>query len=185
MTESSNIPPGDPPNSAMLEKLTAYLDGELDAVETRQVEERLAADAAWADELRRLQRAWDLLDDLPRAEVGAGFTHTTVEMIAVEAEQDLIAVQTRRPRGRWFDRALLVAGTAAAAAAGFILVNTFRPPADAELFRQLSMLEHFDLYVRTEPTETVEFLKLLRDREPLKPTLPAPKPATPTSGVKP
>lgn len=162
--------PTDMNRDALLERLTAYLDGELDAVETRQVEERLATDAVWADEFRRLQRAWDLLDGLPRADVGANFTHTTVEMIAVEAEQDLVAVQTRpRPR-KWFDRALLVAGTAAAAGAGFIFVETYRPPRDAELFRTLPVLQHYDLYARTEPGETAEFVKMLRDRHPLKPT---------------
>lgn len=161
--------PADVNRETMLEKLTAYLDGELDAVETRQVEERLAADAAWAGELQRLQRAWDLLDGLPRAEVGANFTHTTVEMIAVEAEHELVAVQTRPTPRRWFDRALLVAGTVAAAGAGFIVVDTFRPPRDAELFRNLPVLEHFELYARTEPAETAEFVKLLRDQHPLKP----------------
>lgn len=155
---------------AMLEKLTAYLDGELDVVETWQVEERLATDAVWADELRRLQRAWDLLDGLPRADVDAKFTHTTVEMIAVEAEQDLVAAQSRPGPRRWFDRALLLGGAVAAAGAGFIFVETFRPPRDAELFRTLPVLAHYDLYARTEPGETAEFVQLLRDRHPLTPT---------------
>lgn len=153
----------------MLERLTAYLDGELDAAETRAVDERLAVDAAWADALRRLQRAWDMLDGLPRADVGATFTHTTVEMIAIDAEQELSAVQKHRPRGRMLDRALLVVGTMVAAIGGFILVETLRPPRDAELFRTLPVLQHYDLYARTEQAETAEFVKLLRDQDPLKP----------------
>lgn len=153
---------------AMLERLTAYLDGELPATETREVEERLATDPVWADELRRLQRAWDMLDGLPRADVNANFTHSTVEMIAVEAEHDLTAERTRRPRDRRWDWALLVAGTVAAAGAGFIVVDTFRSPRDAELFRTLPVLEYYDLYARTEPAETAEFIKMLRDSEPLK-----------------
>ena len=86
--------PSEADRTEMLERLTAYLDGELDAADASEVERRLSAEPTWAAELQRLQRAWDLLDRLPRAEVGANFTHTTVEMIAVEAEDHYLRVHT-------------------------------------------------------------------------------------------
>ena len=48
------------------EQLVAYLDGELDAESSLQVERRLAEDAEFRRELRQLQRAWDMLDELPK-----------------------------------------------------------------------------------------------------------------------
>jgi hypothetical protein len=159
--------PSEADRAEMLERLTAYLDGELEAAEASEVERRLSAEPTWAAELQRLQRAWDLLDRLPRAEVGANFTHTTVEMIAVEAEAELVAVQHRPARRRGLDWVLLLGGAVAAAGAGFILIDKLRPPRDEELFRALPVLRNLDLYARTETGESAEFVKLLRDEHPL------------------
>lgn len=61
------------------EELTSYLDGELAADQVRKVEDRLARDAAYRAELQRLQRAWDLLDRLPRASLPESFSKSTLE----------------------------------------------------------------------------------------------------------
>lgn len=159
-------------DDAMLETLNAYLDGELPADEARDVETRLANDPAWAAELQRLERAWDLLDQLPRSEAPADFMQSTVEMIAVRAAADLAAVERPRPRRRWFDTALLTAGALAAALGGFLVIDRLRPHRDDALLQELPVLRHLDLYSRTEPGESVEFLRLLH-REP---PLPAPPP---------
>lgn len=153
----------DADRTAMLEQLNAYLDGELPADESRRVEERLAADAAWAAELKRLQRAWDLLDRLPKAEVNPDFTQTTVEMIAVEAAEDLDEIEKPRPQRRRLDRLLVAGGIAAAAIAGFLAVETWRPHRDDAVLRELPVLRHYDVYGRTEKGETAEFFRLLRD----------------------
>jgi anti-sigma factor RsiW len=154
---------------AMHERLNAYLDGELSADEARAVEERLSSDPAWAAELRRLERAWNLLDQLPRSEAAPDFMQTTVEMIALRAEEDLQAAATPRPRRRWFDGALVAAATLAAALAGYLAVDHLRPHRDDAMLVELPVLEHLELYGRTDPGESVEFLKLLRREPPLTP----------------
>ena len=70
------------------DELTAYLDGELDAASVRRVEERLARDTAYRGQLQKLERTWDLLDRLPRADVGEKFTKSTLEMVAVAAAKE-------------------------------------------------------------------------------------------------
>lgn len=167
-------PAAAPRDDAMLETLNAYLDGELPADEARDVEARLAADPAWAAELQRLERAWNLLDQLPRAEAPADFTQSTVEMIALNAVEDLAAVERPRPRRRWVDRALLTAGALAAALGGFLVIDRLRPQRDDALLQELSVLRHLDLYARTDPGESAEFLRLLR-REPPLPAPPEPR----------
>ena len=90
MSEPSNT------NDLAYEKLVAYLDGELDAESSQQVERRLAEDPGYRHELKQMQRAWDLLDELPRAEVSETFTQTTVEMVALSAEHELKECQEPR-----------------------------------------------------------------------------------------
>jgi hypothetical protein len=159
-------------DDAMLETLNAYLDGELSTDEARRVETRLADDPAWAAELRRLERAWDLLDYLPKIEAPADFTQSTVEMIAVSAAADLAAVERPRPRRRWFDVALLTAGALAAALGGYLTIDRLRPQRDDAMLQTLPVLRHLDLYSRTEPGESVEFIRMLQSEPPLPPPPP-------------
>ena len=108
--------------------LVAYLDGELDAEQTRAVEERLSGDPAYRQQLRELQRAWDLLDQLPKAEVNDTFTQTTLAMVAVSASGDVAQAQLRRGRLR---RWLGWTGSAAAAVAfvaGYFAVSVGGQP---------------------------------------------------------
>jgi len=151
----------------MLELLNAYIDGELTGEDARAVELRLTEDAVWAGELRRLERAWDLLDQLPRAEVAADFTQTTVEMIAMNAADELAAEQSPQPRRRWIDRALFTMGALVAAVAGYLLIDQLRPHRDDELLRASPVLHHLELYVRTDPGESAGFLRRLRAGPPL------------------
>src|SRR5439155_1016175 len=99
------------------EDLVAYLDGELDVEAASQIEERLRSDEHLRDELHRLERAWDLLAQLPRTEAKASLTQSTVEMLALEAEGELVLWAGKRTRRR-----LLAWGTAAAMlfVAGFL-----------------------------------------------------------------
>ena len=173
------------PNAEMLERLTAYLDGEPDAVESREVEARIAAEASWADELRRLQRAWDFLDRLPRADASADFTRTTVEMAAFDAVAAVEQIAHPQPARRWGDVLLAVAGVLVAAVGGFLAVEHLAPQRDDSLLRDLPFYRHYEVYARTEPGETAEFFRLLREKRiPLTPP-PTPvetKPGGPVDG---
>lgn len=148
-----------------LTQLNAYLDGELEAEERTKVEQALADDTRLQSDFQRLQRAWDMLDMLPRADVGTDFTQHTVEMIAHDAEKQLASVQNIVPRRRWIDRLLLVGGAATAATAGFLLVDALRTRPDDAALRDLPVIEKLDLYGRTEPGEDAEFFRNLRDRK--------------------
>ena len=148
-----------------IERLNAYLDGELSAEDRNQLERDLADDPRLQSELQGLQRAWDLLDSLPRSEVGDGFAQSTVEMIAVSAADELTAVRTPPPRRVWFDRLLAAAGAAVAAVAGFIVVDAVRSRADEALVRDLPVIERIDTYGRSEQGTTVDFLRTLHDKK--------------------
>lgn len=139
--------------SELREKLVAYLDGELDGDEERGVEQLLSSDERVRRELQRLQSTWDLLDRLPRADVGANFTRSTVEMVALSVEQE---APRHAPRvGRRLP--LVLGGLAVAGLLGFTAARCW--PGDNEhLLRDLPVVENLEAY---RQTPDVKFLRQL------------------------
>src|SRR5260221_3264221 len=90
------------------EELVAYLDGQLDPESARHVEQRLASEETARRRLQQLAQSWDMLDQLPHAAADETFTRSTVQMVAVAAEQELTAQQAIEPRRRrWLFAAAL------------------------------------------------------------------------------
>lgn len=146
-----------PHQQALIEQLSAYLDGELDAAASREVESLLARDDVARRELQRLERAWELLDELPRAEVSGGFTRNTVEMIAVhEAEQ---FQQQGSPVLRWMLPLGAGACVVIAACFGFMATREWLDRDNEQLVRDLPVIERLDAY---RQLDDVEFLRQLR-----------------------
>jgi anti-sigma factor RsiW len=140
------------------EQLVAYLDGELDTESSLQVERRLAEDVAYRRELKQLQRAWDMLDELPKSEVSETFTQTTVEMVALSAERDL---QSEKKRGKHVNRllwAVVGGGVVIATVASYLLFTMAFSRENEKLVRDLPVIEKVDLY---EVADSVEFLRRL------------------------
>jgi hypothetical protein len=149
-----------PLNGPERDDLVAYLDGELSEERSRAIEARLNVDPAARAEAEALRRTWDLLDYLPRPEPSSSFTHRTLERLA--------PVTGRQPAvGRWpmWKRGLFGAGWAAAlvvAAVGgstafFLAVPPApRPPGEAELVRDLMLIENKRLY---DVVEDVDYLR--------------------------
>jgi anti-sigma factor RsiW len=145
-------------NEQIREELVAYLDGELDSAEALRVERRLAEDPAYRQALQELEKAWDLLDVLPRAQVDEDFTRTTVEMVALSAAQEVEKVQRGWERRR---RAAVIGSAAAvlaAALAGFGAVYWTSTRSNRELVRDLPVIENMEYY---RHAESLEYLRRL------------------------
>ena len=97
------------------EELVAYLDGELSADESRQIERRLAEEPDTRRAMQELDRTWNLLDELDAPAVDDGFTRTTMEMVALAAGKDAEQAKAEAPRRRR-RRTLWTAAALAAAA---------------------------------------------------------------------
>ncbi|MEX2114835.1 MAG: hypothetical protein WD845_16700 [Pirellulales bacterium] len=142
------------------EELSAYLDGELDAETVHRIEERLARDTAYHAELQRLERAWGMLDRLPRATVDEAFTKSTIEMVAVAAAEEAaatLAEQPRRRRRQWF------AGAAAlllSTALGFVIGTRIWTDPNEPLLRDLKVVENLELYYQADD---IDFLRMLEN----------------------
>lgn len=144
------------------EELVAYLDGELPAADQVRIERRLADDVAYRQKLAQLQKAWDLLDLLQKAEPDAEFTRSTVEMVAIHQERDAERQQTAAQQKRiawWLGGGLAVA---LSAAAGFFIVQYQLGAPERKLLQDLPVIERVDQY---RSVESIEFLEKLREAE--------------------
>ena len=144
------------------QQIVAYLDGELDSATNAEIEKRLADDAEFALRLQQLQRAWELLDELPRAKTNIDFTRSTVELIAVSAEDDLQATKnlvTQKKIQSWLIRSGLVG---LAILLGWFIGDGYFGRAQRQLLRDLPVIHQFDEY---RLTEDLEFLKQLQAAE--------------------
>ncbi len=142
------------------QQIVAYLDGELDSATNAEIEKRLADDTEFALRLQQLQRAWDLLDDLPRANSNIDFTRSTVELIAVSAEDDLQATKnllTQKKIQSWLLRSGLVS---LAIFLGWFIGDWYFGRAQRQLLRDFPVIHQLDEY---RLTEDLEFLKQLQD----------------------
>ncbi len=105
-------------------EMSAYLDGELAASDAQRVEQKMADDEQYRQQLHSMQRAWDMLDELPTADVDDSFAQTTVEMISLAANEDLQAKASRGERLVTLARFGAVAGMLLSAAVGYFLATS-------------------------------------------------------------
>lgn len=142
------------------EELVAYLDGELAADERGRLERRLADDQAFRTRLKALQRTWDALDLLGRADPDEGFTRTTVELVAVKAAADVQDETARTARRRTWGFVAWGAGALSAAVAGYFVLSHRLGQEDRELVRDLPVIERVDEY---RSADSLEFVKALEE----------------------
>lgn len=152
--------PPEPEPSEMREQLVAYLDGELDTEATRRIEELLGSSPELSQELRQLERTWDLLDRLPKAEIDPIFTKSTIEMVALAEEAQVEEEKAAQPRRRRRARLLGGAALVVACLAGFLGINQFWPHPNEQLLQDLPVVENLEAY---RQVGEIEFLRQLRE----------------------
>lgn len=140
--------------------LVAYLDGELDDTQSREIEHMLATSPVVRNEVEVLTRTWELLDTLPRPEAGEDFTHRTMSTIRLDEYREPISEQP------WFQktlRAMYVTGSViaviAVGATAFLATNQWVPHETEPLIQEQPLIENLDQY------REVGDLEFLRDLE--------------------
>jgi len=152
------------PDVPLAEELVAYLDGELPPDECRRIEQRLAQDASYRQQLRELDQAWEALNALPAAQADDEFARTTIELVAVAAEGELsqhaarAAAVARRRTWQWAAVALAAATTA------FIVAWLLWTRSDRALLAELPVIRQVDALSNIQD---LEFLRQLARAVPL------------------
>ena len=159
--ESSSHNPADD-GDKLREELVSYLDGELDGQQSRQVEQRAAAEPDARRVLEQLDRTWHMLDELDAPPTSEDFTRTTLEMVALAAGADAAKAKAEAPRRRRRARLWTVAALLGAAAAGFLAVASLLPDPNAQVLEDLPILENFDQY---HEVQSIDFLRALSEEK--------------------
>ena len=144
-------------------ELVAYLDGELQGEAARSIEARLRQDKTTRAEADSLKRTWDLLDFLPRPEPSSSFTNRTMDRVTPYRTEAGALNRWQRWRMRLIGAAWAIA-LMAAAVGGYYTYQavTYRPPGDAELIRDLRLIENKRWY---DVGDSVDFLNKLDQSE--------------------
>lgn len=156
----------EPPSDNQTDELTAYLDGELTPAETQSLESRLAADPNLRRELGQLQKAWDLLDAIPRIKADETFSTTTMSLAADLLKKETAVKRSKVNYGRW--AAILFGGLLALVGlgAGYYVVDSVLQRPKREMERELHLLSNFATYNHLSENylgdKNPEFLKLLQ-----------------------
>jgi len=140
-------------------ELVAYLDGELDHAGAQRVERRLSEDPEFRRRLQQLQRAWDLLDQLPRVEAPENFATTTIEMVAIKATAESDDSVGRLRRGQFVRRSLQAIGLVATIVFGYMVVQTRQQAPERQFLRDLPVVENVDLYLSADDIDFVRQLQ--------------------------
>jgi anti-sigma factor RsiW len=164
--------PKPPPDDA--DDLTAYLDGELDPGAAESMATRLTLDPKLRAEADALQRAWDILDVLPRPQPSASFTTRTMTQAvpAFATGQQTVPIPgsttapfpVRKPGpGFWLGSMVLVL---AASVGGYYghraLAPPPRPVTPEPPLEDVTLLKNLRLY---RNVDDVEYLKKLDSPE--------------------
>ena len=147
---------------AVHEEIVAYLDGELNDEQTQRVEERLVQHADYQRRLQQMQHAWKMLDSLPQAQVDESFSHSTVEMAVVAAEEEWQQAQgsTNGNARKFFLSGIGLA--LLSTAAGFFVTFWWVAPGNKMWLQDLPVIENVDLYLHAD---SLDFLQMLHDEK--------------------
>jgi anti-sigma factor RsiW len=144
---------------AIDQEIVAYLDGELDPAAAARVERRMAEDPRYNARLNQMEKAWDLLDTLGRTEADDNFTHSTVAMVALKAQDEVAADKQSASRKRNLLWGGLGVVALVAALSAYLVVDRRLNQENRELVRDLPVIERLDEY---RNIESVEFLERLQ-----------------------
>ena len=142
-----------------LEEIVAYLDGELSPEESARVEQRLASDESYRQQLQSIERAWLALDQLPQEYVDDQFSRTTMELAVKvaaaevhERTMSLPIVQRRR-------RISSVLAACVAAALGFLIFRLAWQGVDRALLADLPVVDNVDVYTQFDSPTFIRSLQ--------------------------
>jgi len=123
-------------------RLVAYLDGELAGAEAQEVAANMARSSAVRREAKAMERAWELLDLLPRPEPSAQLGSRTLSEVRRLGGGDR-PLRATAGMGRI---AACAAATVLTVAFGYTSARWLWPDPVARLARDLSLAEHLDEY---------------------------------------
>ena len=137
------------------EALVAYLDGELDADQTQQIDQQIATHADLRDRLNQLRMTWELLEELPAVPPNPRFAETTLEMAALSS-----AAEPKSNFSRLFNPTsrMLIIAIPLIFLGGFIVSRVNQSRIERQLLRDLPILVDWRSLSNIDSLEWLEVL---------------------------
>lgn len=139
--------------------LVAYLDGELPEPQALVISNKLTQSVTARREADLLQKAWEMLDHLPRPQASDNFTaRTLAEADAVAGRGDRLVSAASEMTRKVLVGAGWVGVAVVLALVGFVITSRLWPNPSARLATDLSIAESIDAY---REVGGIEFLRQL------------------------
>ena len=145
-----------------VELLVAYLDGELDAENVRQVENRLSIEPDLREKMTSLEQTWNLLDELETVPANKEIVRSTMEVVTLTIEKELSENEQQLERYRWLDLAVLAAILLMFGIIGFQLSLLAGIQGKKQLINDIPIIENMNKY---KEIGSFDFLKALSDQQ--------------------
>lgn len=153
-----------------LEKLVAYLDGEVSEQEAIEVEQALSSSEQTRAQVDSLERTWELLDKLPIPKASDEFTDktlSTIKTMELEAQeavsQQRSGLSLSKASQDQIRKLAVISGWSVGLAlsifVGYQLTNQWLPDKPVPLVEDFSFIENLDIYSEVQDLEFLEQLQ--------------------------
>lgn len=142
------------------EILVAYLDGELDSEETRQIEQRLAMEPDFRDKMASLEQTWNMLDALETVPVDKTLVRSTMEMLVLDVEKEIKDDEIRKKKRKFPDFLFIVLMFFLIGLIGFQLASLVGIRFFTIVMKDIPIIQKLD---QLQQIDSIEFLKKLDD----------------------
>ncbi len=144
--------------------LVAYMDNELGAEERRAFEKRLAAEPALRQKLAEFEKAWNILDFLETCQTDREMVGSTLELIAVRAEEDARFVASQQKKKAGTHTFFFFLGLLLAAFVGYFTFDRLYAVDEKQDIYDLLLIERLDQYrlLDERPSSNIDEIEFLR-----------------------
>jgi len=160
---SEDITPQDAPERTEpdVEILVAYLDGELDTQSVRQMEDRLAVEPDLRKKMTSLEQTWNMLNELETVSADKELVRSTMEVVTLTIEKELIDDEKQTEQRKWFDRMILLATIFMFGVIGYQLAALAGIQAKKQFAKDIPIILNISKF---KEIDSFDFLQALSDK---------------------
>ncbi len=150
------------------EILATYLDGELSPEKKRDLEDRLVQDQELRKKMATFEETWGALQLLETSQTDPNFVRSTMELVAVRAEDEIEAISNRAHSGKKGSAMFFLLGLICTALIGYGSVHFLFARNQQKMLENLPIIEHLDQYLlleeqRDRSIDEIDFLRKLNE----------------------
>jgi hypothetical protein len=143
-----------------VELLVAYLDGELDAQEVRQMEDRLSVEPDLREKMASLEQTWNMLDQLETVPIDKELVRSTMEVVTLTIEKELVEGEKQHEKRKLHDHLVVLAILFMFAVIGYQLAILAGISRSREILEDIPIIQRMSMY---KEIDDLKFLKMLSE----------------------